>query len=230
MLLASEKLRGLEFSEPNGDDPRTEVHVEAGVSTGKLLSEATRRGLGGIEFLGGVPGSIGGGLIMNAGTYLGEFKDVTVEVSSVSSSGELVRRSHAECGFVYRGSALPPSEMVVGARLLLPPRDREAIASDVAALRKRRREREPHGVACAGSFFKNPAGDFAGRLIEACGLKGTRIGLSLIHICTADANKMNLHVSPRQRRGGSAAEPAWFAFRPVYRMRSTAGVRSITRR
>lgn len=186
VLLASEKLRGLSFSEPNGDDPRTEVHVEAGVSTGKLLSEATRRGLGGIEFLGGVPGSIGGGLIMNAGTYLGEFKDVTVEVCSVGSSGELVRRSHAECGFVYRGSALPQSEMVVGARLLLPPRDREAIASDVAALRKRRREREPHGVACAGSFFKNPAGDFAGRLIEACGLKGTRIGDA--EIATAHAN------------------------------------------
>ena len=123
---------------------------------------------------------------MNAGTYLGEFKDVTVEVCSVGSSGELVRRSHAECGFVYRGSALPQSEMVVGARLLLPPRDREAIASDVAALRKRRREREPHGVACAGSFFKNPAGDFAGRLIEACGLKGTRIGDA--EIATAHAN------------------------------------------
>ncbi len=186
VLLASEKLRGLSFAAPQKDDPRTEVTVEAGVSTGKLLSEATRRGLGGVEFLGGVPGSIGGGMIMNAGTYLGEFKDVTVEVSSVTASGELVSRTHSECGFVYRGSALPATEVVVATRLLLTPRDREAIDSDVAALRRRRREREPHGVSCAGSFFKNPAGDFAGRLIEACGLKGYRLGDA--EISTAHAN------------------------------------------
>ena len=184
VLLASDQLRGLRFSDPSTSDARTEVYVEAGVSTGKLLSEATKRSLGGVEFLGGVPGSIGGGMIMNAGTYLGEFKDVTVEVTSVSEQGELIVRSHAECGFVYRGSALPPSEVVVSARLSLPPRDKESIEADVAALRKRRKEREPHGVPCAGSFFKNPPGDFAGRLIESCGLKGTRIGgaeVSLAH-------------------------------------------------
>jgi UDP-N-acetylmuramate dehydrogenase len=186
VLLATENLRGLSFGAPLGDDPRTPVTVEAGVSTGKLLSEATRRSLGGVEFLGGVPGSIGGGLIMNAGTYLGEFKDVTCEVSSVDGTGELVTRPHAACGFVYRGSALPATEVVVSARLLLPPRPRPEIEIDVAALRKRRKEREPHGVACAGSFFKNPVGDFAGRLIEACGLKGTRRGDA--EISTAHAN------------------------------------------
>jgi UDP-N-acetylmuramate dehydrogenase len=186
VLLATEKLRGLSFGTATPDDPRIPVTVEAGVSTGKLLSEAVRRCLGGIEFLGGVPGSIGGGLIMNAGTYLGEFKDVTVEVASVSESGELIHRPHAACGFVYRGSALPPTEVVVSARLLLPPRDRAAIEADVAALRKRRREREPHGVGCAGSFFKNPTGDYAGRLIEACGLKGTRSGDA--EIAAAHAN------------------------------------------
>lgn len=186
VLLSSDKLRGLRFCDPSADDSRTEVYVEAGVSTGKLLSEATKRSLGGVEFLGGVPGSIGGGMIMNAGTYLGEFKDVTVEVTSVSSHGELIARTHSECGFVYRGSAIPPSEIVVFARLRLPHRDKEAIDADVAALRKRRKEREPHGVPCAGSFFKNPPGDFAGRLIESCGLKGTRIGGA--EVATAHAN------------------------------------------
>lgn len=184
VLLATERLRGLQFLTPQGDDPRTPVVVEAGVSTGKLLSEATRRSLGGVEFLGGVPGSIGGGMIMNAGTYLGEFKDVTVEVLSIAADGAEIRRSHAECGFVYRGSALPASEVVVAARLLLPQRPQEEIAQAVAALRTRRKEREPHGVGCAGSFFKNPPGDYAGRLIEACGLKGTRRGdaeISTVH-------------------------------------------------
>ncbi len=176
VLLATEKLRGLTFLEPSADDPRTPVLVEAGVSTGKLLSEAMRRSLGGVEFLGGVPGSIGGGMIMNAGTYLGEFKDITIEVACVSEQGKLVHRSHAECGFVYRGSAIPATEVVVSARLLLPPRPREDLERDVSALRQRRKEREPHGVGCAGSFFKNPPGDYAGRLIEACGLKGTRRG------------------------------------------------------
>lgn len=175
VLLASERLRGLQFSPPDADG-RTAVYVEAGVSTGKLLSQATRRGLGGVEFLGGVPGSIGGGLVMNAGTYLGEFKDVTVQVDSVDEGGELVPRPAAACGFVYRGSALPPAEVIVAGRLLLPPRPIAEIEQAVRALRDRRREREPHGFPNAGSIFKNPPGDFAGRLIEACGLKGTRVG------------------------------------------------------
>ncbi len=175
VLLASERLRRLEFAPPDKDGT-TAVYVEAGVSTGKLLSQATRRGLGGVEFLGGVPGSIGGGLVMNAGTYLGEFKDVTVQVDSVDERGELQARPAAACSFVYRGSALPPAEFIVAGHLRLPPRPIAEIEQAVRALRDRRRQREPHGFPNAGSIFKNPPGDFAGRLIEACGLKGTRVG------------------------------------------------------
>jgi UDP-N-acetylmuramate dehydrogenase len=150
------------------------------VSTGKLLAEATRWELGGVEFLGGVPGTVGGGLIMNAGTYLGEFTDITTEVVSVNESGTLVRRDHAACGFVYRGSAIPSSDLVVAGTLELRPRPRPEIEADVRALRERRRSREPHAVANAGSIFKNPPGDFAGRLIEAAGLKGRRVGGALV--------------------------------------------------
>jgi len=169
VLLASDLLRRLAF---DGES----VTVEAGVSTGKLLSEATRRGLGGVEFLGGVPGSVGGGLMMNAGTYLGEFKDVTRLVRSVDAGGRLIERDGAACGFVYRGSAIPVDEMVVEGELRLPPRARAEIEEAVRALRERRRQREPHGLPNAGSIFKNPVGDFAGRLIEQCGLKGRRVG------------------------------------------------------
>ncbi|HLU67058.1 MAG TPA: UDP-N-acetylmuramate dehydrogenase, partial [Kofleriaceae bacterium] len=171
VALATGNLRGLERLGATG------VRVEAGVSTGKLLVSATGWELGGLEFLGGVPGSVGGGLVMNAGTYLGEFKDVTVEVRSVRlGDGELVVRDHAACRFVYRGSALPPDEVVVEGRLELRPRPRAEIEADVRGLRDRRREREPKKVSNAGSVFKNPPGDYAGRLIEVAGLKGTRIG------------------------------------------------------
>ena len=142
-----------------------------------MLSLALASELGGIEFLGGVPGSVGGGLIMNAGTYLGEFKDVTRWVETVRlADGALVRRDNAACGFRYRHSDLPASEVVVAAELALRPRPGAEIRAEVAALRQRRAEREPRKVSSNGSTFKNPPGQFAGRLIEAAGCKGWREG------------------------------------------------------
>jgi UDP-N-acetylmuramate dehydrogenase len=171
VVVATRNLRALERI---GD---TGVRVQAGVSTGKLLSEATRWELGGVEFLGGVPGSVGGGLVMNAGTYLGELEDVTVDVTSVRlADGAIVVRDNAACPFGYRSSALPRDEIVVEARLELAPRPRADIEADVRALRDRRTEREPKKVGNAGSIFKNPPDDYAGRLIEAANLKGTRVG------------------------------------------------------
>lgn len=171
VVVTSKGLRALRLTSP------TTIAVEAGVSTGKLLALATRAELGGLEFLGGVPGSVGGGLIMNAGTYLGEFTKVTTQVTSVRlCDGEVVQRDHAACGFRYRGSDLPPTEIVVAADLALTPRARADIEADVKALRRRRAEREPLRVASNGSTFKNPPGDFAGRLIETAGCKGWREG------------------------------------------------------
>src|SRR5215510_5347239 len=105
-VLGTGRLRGLERVAP------TTIRVEAGVSTGKVLSLAMKHDLGGIEFLGGVPGSVGGGMIMNAGTYLGELKDVTTRVTTVHvSDGALVHRDNAACGFRYRHSDLPADEV-----------------------------------------------------------------------------------------------------------------------
>lgn len=152
------------------------VYVEGGASTGKLLKVATENALGGVEFLGGVPGTVGGGIIMNAGTYLGEFKDVTVDVSCIDVAGQQFTRSNHECGFRYRHSDIPATDVVVAVRLQLPSRPRAEIEKAVRELRDRRKAREPHGVPNAGSIFKNPPNDFAGRLIEQCGLKGRRVG------------------------------------------------------
>jgi UDP-N-acetylmuramate dehydrogenase len=157
-------------------DGEANVVVESGCSTGRLLAFATRLELGGVEFLGGVPGSVGGGMIMNAGTYLGEFKDVTLRVDAIDERGDEIVRAAAECGFGYRTSTIPPGDVVTRAFLRLAPRPRGEIEAAVRALRARRREREPHGVANAGSIFKNPPGEYAGRLIEAAGLKGRRVG------------------------------------------------------
>jgi len=171
VVLGTGRLRAIELVPPTG------IRVEAGVSTGKVLSLALKHELGGIEFLGGVPGSVGGGMIMNAGTYLGEFKDVTAWVESVRlSDGERIRRDNAACGFRYRHSDLPPTELVVAAELVLRPRPRAEIEAEVKALRRRRAEREPKKVASNGSTFKNPPDGFAGRLIEAAGCKGWREG------------------------------------------------------
>lgn len=171
IVLGTGRLRGLEVIPPST------IRVAAGVSTGKVLSLALKHELGGIEFLGGVPGSIGGGMIMNAGTYLGEFKDITTWVESVRlTDGELVRRTNAQCGFRYRNSDLPPSEIVVAAELQLRPRPRLEIEAEVKELRKRRAAREPKKVSSNGSTFKNPPNDFAGRLIEAAGCKGWHEG------------------------------------------------------
>jgi len=169
LLIATARLRRLERA------GERDVRCEAGVPTAKLLKQATAWALGGLEFLAGVPGTVGGGLIMNAGTSLGELKDVTHEVSSVQPDGELKVRDAAACGFRYRGSDLQGG-IVVGARLRLQPATRDAIEARIAAQRERRAGREPKGVPTAGSFFKNPPGDFAGRLIEQAGLKGKRVG------------------------------------------------------
>jgi len=172
VVLGMRHLRGIERVGETG------IRVEAGVSTGKLLKTALDAGLGGLEFLGGVPGSVGGGMIMNAGTYLGEFKDVTRTVTTVGlADGAVLIRDNAECGFVYRGSNIDATrEVVVESYLELKPRPRAEMDAEVAALRKRRDEREPYKVSNSGSTFKNPPGDFAGRLIEVAGLKGTKIG------------------------------------------------------
>jgi UDP-N-acetylmuramate dehydrogenase len=133
---------------------------------------------------------------MNAGTYLGEFTSVVDEVRSLDQNGRERTRSHAECGFRYRASDLPREEIVVGARLTLHPRPRAEIDAEVAALRQRRKEREPKQVPNNGSTFKNPPGEFAGRLIEAAGLKGTAIGGAVVSPKHANWLVVDRTVSP----------------------------------
>jgi UDP-N-acetylmuramate dehydrogenase len=170
VVVSMRRLDALERSGPS------ELRAEAGLGTARLLAATLRAELGGLEFLAGVPGTVGGGLVMNAGTYLGEFKDVTVEVGTLRPDGGEVVRTATECGFSYRASAIPRDEFVSWGRFALRQRARADMERDVRELRDRRRSREPRGLPNAGSFFKNPPGEAAGRLIERAGLKGRTVG------------------------------------------------------
>ena len=151
-----------------------------GATNATCLHRAREAGLGGLEFAAAIPGSVGGGVRMNAGAYGGDFSAVLVE-ATVLSGGGLRILTPAELGLSYRHSALSPGEVVAGVRLALVPRDPAAVKAEIAELAARRKASQPITKRTFGSVFKNPpSGPGAGRLIEESGLKGLRIGAALI--------------------------------------------------
>jgi UDP-N-acetylmuramate dehydrogenase len=150
----------------------------AGQPTSRLWLRGHARGLVGMEFLAGIPGTLGGALAMNAGTRLGEMKDVVrrVEVATAEGAGFV---DAAALGFAYRTCRLPDGGVVT--RIEFALREGDVAASEAAMQedRDRRRRSQPLDRPTFGSTFRNPPGDYAGRLIEAVGLKGHRIGGAL---------------------------------------------------
>ena len=164
-----------------------EVRVEGetivaggGAANAVCLHRARDAGLGGLEFASAIPGTVGGGVRMNAGAYWRDFAAVLLEATIVSGDG---RRTAApeELGLAYRTSSLRPGEIVAEVRLLLEPREPVEIKAAVAELLAQRKATQPTNRRTFGSVFKNPPGENgAGRLIEQCGLKGYQIGGALI--------------------------------------------------
>lgn len=159
---------------PNGQGQ----HVRAGAAVPfkRLVSEAIDRQLAGLEFAEGIPGTLGGGLLMNAGAFGGEISDVLSWIEGVDANGALQRRARSELRFGYRRFDLEPGFIVTALEMLLPWGTREAILAKRDDAKRRREQHQPLGFPNAGSIFKNPPGQFAGRLIESVGLKGHRIG------------------------------------------------------
>ncbi|HLK86125.1 MAG TPA: UDP-N-acetylmuramate dehydrogenase [Candidatus Binataceae bacterium] len=152
------------------------VRAGAAASFGALVGEAVERGLAGLEFGEGIPGSVGGGLVMNAGAFGGEIARVVRRVHGVSEQGEALALTGAEVNFSYRRTQLPPRFVISRVDFELEHGDRERLRARVAELKAKRAARQPHGLPNAGSIFKNPPGNFAGRLLESAGLKGERMG------------------------------------------------------
>jgi len=151
--------------------------ADAGVSLARLATFAWQEGLTGLEFAHGIPGSLGGGVVMNAGAYDGSLSDVLVEATALFPDG--VRTVGVEdLRLSYRHSLFTeqPDAVVLRAKVRLQAGNRDAIKARMDELMARRKASQPLEYPSAGSTFKRPAGHFAGRLIEDAGLKGARVG------------------------------------------------------
>ena len=154
-----------------------ELTADAGVSLARLATEAWKLGLTGLEFAHGIPGSLGGGVVMNAGAYDGALADVLTEVTALFPDGVRTLKA-ADLQLSYRHSIFTeqPEAVVLRAKVRLQAGDSAAIKAKMDDLMARRKASQPLEYPSAGSTFKRPAGHFAGRLIEDCGLKGARVG------------------------------------------------------
>jgi len=150
--------------------------VEAGCSLTRLSNWCSKRGLSGLEFVIGIPGSVGGAIIMNAGAWGSEIGQVVRAVELLDPTGQLECWQLTPEDFCYRGWRQPHGKVVVAGVFAVSPDDTSAINERCQRYAKQRAAKQPKGVASAGSFFKNPPGEAAGRLIEQAGLKGLRVG------------------------------------------------------
>ena len=172
-IVSTEKLQRM-FLLPDGA-----IYAEAGVSLSKLASFAQQNGLAGLEFASGIPGSVGGGTIMNAGAYGGELKDVIESVVLLYVPDQrLYELSNEQCAFAYRTSLFKRMGgcLILSVVFRLEEGDGEAISAKMRELNERRRDKQPLDLPSAGSAFKRPEGYYAAALIDEAGLKGFRVG------------------------------------------------------
>jgi len=169
IVISLVRLRGIK------EEPGSVLYAEGGVGMPTLIGYAIRHSLAGLEWAAGIPGTVAGCVVMNAGTKLGEMKDSIKAVRMVNMKGQVVDVEAAQVRFEYR-RALLPRGIVVGVWLQLKRGVRSEIERVVKDYLHYRRDTQPLTMPSAGCVFKNPPNDSAGRLIEAVGLKGARVG------------------------------------------------------
>lgn len=170
VIVTRQLLEGMEFL------GRGRVRAEAGVACARLARFSAKHDLVGAEFFAGIPGTVGGALAMNAGAWGGETWPYVEAVETVDRNGVLRERPPEDYRIGYRSVEGPNGEWFVAARFVFEDGDGEAARQRVRELLAERNRAQPTGVRSCGSVFRNPPGDHAARLIEAAGLKGTRIG------------------------------------------------------
>lgn len=185
------------------------LRAEAGVSCASFARHAARMSLKGIEFLAGVPGTIGGALTMNAGCHGGETWPHVSEVELINKQGELVKLAASEFHYAYRHVDLPKDHWFTAGIFKLEQGDKENSLQIIRDLLARRAATQPTNEPSGGSTFRNPPGDYAARLIEACGLKSYRIGGAMVsdkhanfivnvgNCCAADIEQLIFEVQKR---------------------------------
>ena len=155
----------------------THIRVAAGVTMTRAAVFAANLGLGGMEFAHGIPGTVGGGVYMNAGAYGGEICQICESVEVMSMDGELTTLTAEQMHFSYRHSLLEEKDLIVISTVFrLMPKPTEEIRSIMADLMNRRKTSQPLDMPSAGSAFKRPVGGYAAALIDQTGLKGYRVG------------------------------------------------------
>ena len=152
------------------------ARVGAACAVSALVRQAVRRGLAGLEFAEGIPGSVGGSLVMNAGAYGSEMERVVTRVEGLSAAGVPWALGRDEMHFAYRETRLPAGAVATRVDMALAPAAPAAAEARMREIMARRRASQPSGRPNFGSVFRNPPADHAGRLIEAAGLKGLRVG------------------------------------------------------
>lgn len=175
VLSVEKSLRKFQAEGPEKDGT-IRVRVQAGHHLTGLSTALMRKGISGLEFAYGIPGTVGGALIMNAGTNIGEMKDVVEWVTGVTPEGETIRLRNEEIGFRYRSSNFPKGSLLLETGLRLREGNKSEIYKKMKSSQKRRKETQPLSFPSAGSIFKNPPGDYAGRIIDSLGLKGFAVG------------------------------------------------------
>jgi UDP-N-acetylmuramate dehydrogenase len=151
-----------------------------GLAIAEMLSYCAIEGLAGLEFLAGIPGSAGGAVFMNAGAFGKEIGGIVQEIQLVTVTGDMEKMAGSQLRFSYRSASIPEGSVIHWIKFNLSRDNRDKVSGRIGEYLKERGQRQPLDMPSAGSVFRNPPGDYAGRLIEKAGLKGKRIGGAMI--------------------------------------------------
>lgn len=160
--------------------PQALVDAGVGYPLSRLAMSLARQGWGGMEFAYGIPGTLGGAMVMNAGTHLGDLRQVMVTARMLLANGEACELPVEKLGLQYRTSSYPAGAILLGGTIRVQAGEPQAMMAVMVDAYRRRQQTQPLWLPNAGSIFKNPPGTAAARLIDALGLKGTRVGGAMI--------------------------------------------------